>query len=354
MTPQTSNIIRWLRWPLLVGMINAHISGGWLKTWMWMGAAPEWFERLFHLMHWIVSMSCTYGLLLISGYLFFANSADHWSLGTYWAKIKRRLLSIALPYIAWNLIALAYKWVLCVPQIRAVVRPSAEPDEVGWAEFWHGLWDFGVTQDGMIMPIDHPLWYLRVLLILCLLAPVFYWAIKSTGPLLPCVLGVCMLCQWWPQWLGYLMRAECPFYFALGAYMALRWNERVSHGWVWPLVWGLTVAAWWLWPMLVTEQLCTLAGALMILWLGWCAVVCWHIPMPAVLTASAFVLYALHNIIIDPAMSVAYRLVGGEAWWQMALYLLVGVLILTAVCAAFDMALRRYLPRLHGLLTGKR
>ncbi|MCR5462965.1 MAG: acyltransferase [Bacteroidales bacterium] len=107
----------------------------------------------------------------ISGYLFFTK-LQVWNWSIWGGKLNGRLRSLFVPYLLWNLIAavLIFGFRLWESSKAGIVSLSF----IQHIKEWDSLWDPS-------LPFDGPLWFIRDLMILCLLAPVVHWLISHLG-----------------------------------------------------------------------------------------------------------------------------------------------------------------------------
>ena len=106
-----------------------------------------------------------------SGFLFYHNLEDgkfnkSWILGKY----NRRVHSVLIPHLFWNLLNVVV--VLLITWLFNRVGISITSDQM--ADVRRGPLYWFITG-----PIDFPLWYLRDLFIMSVLAPAFYYPIKK-------------------------------------------------------------------------------------------------------------------------------------------------------------------------------
>lgn len=108
---------------------------------------------------------------LISGYLFFSKLEDQWDTRIWLDKLKKRVRTLLIPYLLWNLIAAlaiwGYHWLFA--RMHGETYPALF-DSIIQAQ---GLWD---ASGGL--PFDGPLWFIRYLMIFVLAAPLFWFFIK--------------------------------------------------------------------------------------------------------------------------------------------------------------------------------
>lgn len=148
MTPYISRAISATRFPIILGPVMIHCQTGFDST-------PY---RLF----WgeMVGRITVPLFFIISGYLFFQKFDG--SIDAYKCKLKKRVSSLVIPYLLWNLLAFLFYWGIGV----------AEGDDF-LLSFWVVDYHSGHS------PADGPLWFLRTLILLLPLTPVVYGLNKN-------------------------------------------------------------------------------------------------------------------------------------------------------------------------------
>lgn len=108
----------------------------------------------------------------ISGLMFFCNIESYKSIPYFikysWkGKMKRRLRSLLVPYIIWNLIAFLFFYI-------------KKDVDFTFSNLMHSLWDF--KKDGFwFFPINGVFWFIRDLFIVSICSPLIYLFISHIG-----------------------------------------------------------------------------------------------------------------------------------------------------------------------------
>lgn len=350
-TSLQSKTIDTLRFPMAVAVVMLHYSLSVFK------GATGALHVLCLLFHEGVCLLAVPSFFFISGFLFF-NGLQHWTWAGWGQKLKRRLQSLLLPYLLWNLIALLAFWAYNRLQGSPVGLYEYFQTNGGLGVFWnvHGGLPIG-PQSG---PIDGPLWFIRDLMYFVLAAPAVYLFIKWTKAY--GVLGICVLYLTIPGSVpsGFV-------FFVMGAYLQLSGKNllqffRPARLWLY----GLFI------PLLV---LCCISHGFPEYWNRFCrffflvggigTVFCLlasylekrpDYQVCPFLAKSSFFVFALHEILVlrkiaTPAVRAiipADTALGGIVAFFLVPALAVGI------CLGFLYILQRFLPRTAVLLTGNR
>ena len=154
-----------------------------------------------------------------SGYLFFINMKQ-WDLEKFKHKLSRRLHSLIIPYLIWNVIPVLKALVKSAFQLNESILTSwyNVMDSKGWL---HIFWDSHERLGQTGAPEDMPLWFLRDLIILSfILTPIiFYVAKRKAGFLLFAVFFILGMLKI-PEVAGFSYSAI--FWFSTGAYISIQ------------------------------------------------------------------------------------------------------------------------------------
>ena len=108
-------------------------------------------------------------LFMISGYLLFVG----YDMSRYPRKMIRRIKRLAVPYIIWNMLF----GVCYVLLARVIPSMSSRVASLGVDSFSGALANIFSLSD---LPIDGPLWYLRLVFLFALVSPVL-WLVMRIG-----------------------------------------------------------------------------------------------------------------------------------------------------------------------------
>lgn len=141
----------WLRFPLALLVVYLHIAPNTMLIQASYGISSPYF--------WVTNIVDNIANLavptffIISGYLMAFNMTS-FSFDVYLKKLKRRGLTLLMPYLIWNLLCMAYLYI--TGQIT---------EFPGWRTIY-------------IKPLNFPLWFIRNLIILNLLFPMLWSMVR--------------------------------------------------------------------------------------------------------------------------------------------------------------------------------
>lgn len=290
--PATSDVISQLRFPLILLVTFAHSYSAVRADYQPLVSGWDSYEVLKLLVSQSLVKVVVPVFFIISGYLFFAR-VEQWDAHVYRKKLLRRARTLLLPYVVWN--------------VLMAVRLNAS----GWQIFWTFWPEAGCQTDWlgfdnyMTAPADMPLWFLRDLMGVTLLAPLLYKVLSSRrcASWLVVLLVVLFLSGVGAFALpGLSVCALC--FFTLGAWVAICCGDLVG----WARRWELPACA--LSPVLLVAMLVTyrqpvfsslmlafrLTGAVTVLCLASRLLSVTSRRLPAVVCRSSYLLYLGHYV----------------------------------------------------------
>jgi len=358
-----SQALDWLRFPLAVLVIFIHTHSPLVGYAESTGdAVPLQFYMLLRPLARFAFPT----FFIISGY-FFAKGCGKQGLrydAFFASKLRRRVRTLLVPFLLWNtlfaLIVVARKWLAHdftgLPSLAGIYWGNT----AGWLDERNYL---GLPYKLGVYPIDVPLWFVRDLMICCLLAPVLSWLALRLKRYYLVLIGAVMILGLTPVIAGY--RSYTLLLFGLGLYFGVRGQvmttamERIK----WPclaivlLLWYPDVkqeslpaylAQWCDITLLLAGCITMINLAVLVTRKGW--------QMPALLRQSVFFVFAFHSLMlwgIPQLIRVPLRLMP-HTFAVQALYVVVMPLIIAGLSVAAFAIARRVMPRLVALFTGGR
>lgn len=280
----------------------------------------------------------------ISGYLFARNIN---SLKEAFHKVRRRLHTLLLPYLLWNLIFVLWYVVLeCIPGIGQFNNSNGTLDRLLHQSILATLYDL------FVCPAAFQLWFLRDMLVMILFTPVL-WLLSKWSWLASLLLAFASVAVYpWLVyfWMGMIMAIRqwdiesyprsktcfgvcCFLFLAYAVYIAM---EGIAMRWIEMAVnfMGL-FSLWSLYDMVARGRCCADKGV----WKYICGysffIYCFHEPTFNIIKKLAVAIAGTN----EPSLILFYYI---NPW------IMVGIAILTAKC------LKHFSPYIYQLLTGGR
>lgn len=163
----------------------------------------------------------------ISGFVFFLGLKT-WNKEKYINKLKNRKNSLLIPYIIWNSLSLA------ISLIAILLIPSAMTAQGGEFTLKSLLsiyWQYDGILTGAIptnKPINYPLWFVRDLMIIVLLAPMLYYALKKFGKSLILLFAILWVTLRIIH-IEIIPSADGLLFFSFGAYMSIKGKDMIAQ-----------------------------------------------------------------------------------------------------------------------------
>lgn len=240
--PRTSvyDIFDLLRFPLAVFVVFIHSFGGLAVNHARLVDDPFTWGAIYDYLRVFGSKALPIlavpVFFIMSGYLFYSRMSS-WDWHLYADKLRRRVRTLLLPYLGWNLFHIVHlSWPLLL-KIFTGQRPLAS------------LWSFLGRLGGLRMfydshltrpvftnilgipmevtgPVLMPLWFMRDLMLILLFAPIIYWLVRRLRHWLLVLLGLCFVFNIWVPVHG--LSIYCTFWFTLGSYFAIQGRDLVA------------------------------------------------------------------------------------------------------------------------------
>lgn len=220
MNQNVSSTISSVRFPLAIMVVYIHSFGKGnviVSEIDWRSFSyANFYDLIRVLVSSTISGIAVPSFFLISGYLFF-QGLENWNWGIWRAKITRRIHTLGIPYLIWNV--LRYLFNVLTMGALFVHGHKMEQFKV-WLSENTGLFAFwAMPTTGM--PIHTPFWFIRDLIVLVVLSPLSYVLLKKkiTGRI---VIGIFLI-----LYVGHLISAISGLsisgllFFNLGCWFAI-------------------------------------------------------------------------------------------------------------------------------------
>lgn len=285
----------------------------------------------------------------ISGFLFF------YSQRPYADKMRTRLRTLVVPYVLWNaLVLLAYAALSIAGHPQDIAGKSIA--DYGVVDYVRAFIDRGDFSGGNGQPMLCPYWYVRNLVLLCIVSPLL-------RPLLSGVKGlavIAVLFAWWIVLPYNGMVAQSLLFFSLGAWFSI--NKVNPLGACTDRFMPWLTAAWGALFVLdiVLNRVTPVQGGLYVhrvvlvttifVLLHRASRVRWRMLDNKTLAGSSFWIYTTHYPLVLAISSVHPA---GDSWAQLCFYFF-SVAAVVTVCLLAYKILGRVAPRLLAVTIGNR
>lgn len=148
---------------------------------------------------------------IISGYLFFANINGRYE--EFLLKLKKRFITLVIPYLLWSLAGLALYWLLQMFPRADVFFTKTHISDLSIRELLYSL---------LFDPVPYHLWFIRDLMMIVLLSPVVYFLIKN----LKFVLLVSCLILWLADINLIFFRSQSLLFYTIGGIVAIHYKDK--------------------------------------------------------------------------------------------------------------------------------
>ena len=320
-------VIRQLRFPMIVLVTFAHSYGKVAEGFSLL--TSDWntyeFLKLF-LSQTLVKVAMPV-FFIMSGYLFFAN-VSKWNLATYKKKILRRIKTLLMPYLIWNLLM------------------AVKLKTFSWGMFWACSVPAGRQIDWlgheqlMTAPVNMPLWFLRDLMVVSLLTPIIYILIRKLGYWLIAALTILYLsglCAFIPG-----LSAYAVYFFTFGAFLGIRKRDLIAdlRRLEWPayilsIAFAIAMMLTYNTPVFSSLMLCfRLVGAVAVFCLASRVLTTTNRRLPIMVCDSAYFIYLAHYVFFFSFIDTAFFDLFGTSVSALSIHYLLAPLLKAAILAA--------------------
>lgn len=361
-TDLQSKVIAFLRFPLIVLVLFAHcnlttLSGEW--------ASLPFTSKFINILSLRIAPIAIPFFYFISGYLFF--KTGQFTIDIWLKKLMRRVQSLLVPYVLWNLLYLLLCIIIGLFASRVPIL-GIPFDKLTFTDALKSLWNISLIEGGSEFkaPIAVQFWFVRDLIVVMLCAPVIYFAVKAfiilsgRRPLVRYLLFLVVIFAfgYWPDIVGF--DSECWLFFAYGAYYGIRRKEFIVAMLPYALPAFLLLAAvigleqWW--PCEFIYRLENVIG--LVFGMSFTTIMVrsgtWYVQDMTLSNASFFV-FAYHYMVLGLiVLALSQGLIMPHNWWLALIIYLMAIAITVVLGLFFYWVMRTRLPFTTYILMGGR
>lgn len=294
---------------------------------------------------------------MVSGYLFFLKN-ESFTFEDYKGKVTKRIKSLLVPYLIWNaIIFFVYLAVQTFVPSMASGRTKMIADYT-WTDYISSFWSMSYVYDGgMNGPINSPLWFVRDLIVMCIMSPLIYFLLKRLKAIIPIALVLLFISHVWDGVPGLSVSALA--FFTLGAYLGMNKIKFAEQSLkLLPYTLGCYIL---LLIFLLTIELPTwfnfgrlgvVIGIVMS-----CGIAAWACSMGRktnkFLAGSTFFIFASHCELLKVFIRLTSRMGVHNDFFYCVMYFVCPFLTLVILLIIYKV-LRNYMPRVATILSGGR
>lgn len=370
-----SKTIYFIRFPLIIGVIFSHYNilerdFSFYNNHYGLNN-PEWFINLVVFISNVISPISVPIFFFISGFLFFYQKDFNYLI--YKQKIGKRIKTLLIPYILWNIIAILNQAIRTLPIFASIFTNSSKIvykftlvrlfNTFFYCNSQNGIFIYpnaDIFADGYL-PINAPMWYIRDLMAIILISPIIFWFIKKIG-----FIFILLLCSYvcfigpsfFPDANYISLVIYNMIFFSFGAYYSIKQLNFIDCFQNFNLI-PFVFLSFALIDTFVNSFY--IHFIVVIMGIISAIVIVSHllkyekIKMNKLLTNSSFFIFALHTLIIDDigkGLIFLFHL-PDTVFIMLSLYFIVPLLTI-AICLLLYVFLKKYIPGLLSLLSGGR
>lgn len=313
-------VFRQLRFPMIVLVTFAHSYGRVEEGFSLLMSDWNTYEFLKLLVSQTLVKVAVPVFFIMSGYLFFAN-VETWNLQVYKAKMLRRMKTLLIPYLLWNLLMAIKLKTFCL-----------------WA-FWSFWCPAGIQTDWfgqeqlMTAPANMPLWFLRDLIVVSLLTPIVYIGLRKLGYWLLAILTILYLsgiCAFIPG-----LSAYAIYFFTFGAFFSIRRMDLLENlrRFEWPayilsIAFAIAMMLTYNTPVFSSLMLCfRLVGAVAVFCLASRILSSTTKRLPSPVCDSTYFIYLAHYVFFFSFIDTAFFTILGTSTTTLSIHYLLAPLL---------------------------
>lgn len=354
-----SRTITFLRFPLIIAVVFIHTP---LNEVMVNGISlvKEGMFPIYDLIFQIISKEIAAIAVplffFISGFLFFYK-VNSFTTKVYFTKLQKRVKTLLIPYIFWNLIALSFtllSYIFLSSMLSGRNELLTNYNYIDWLNiFWNN------NNSGL--PICRPFWFIRDLIIVILFSPFIYYLIKYLKVFGIIILGLLWIFGFWFDTISFSIISF--FFFSFGAWFSVNNRDFIlifRKCRLMPILYIIIlIISILMWYKDIKynyiHNIGIIIGLLSVISLSSQIIEKNRIKPNTFLATSSFFIYAYHGMPIALLMKIymKYTIPYINEWTMIIGYILIPFIV-TSIGIGIYATLHKFFPSFTALITGGR
>lgn len=353
-----SKTITYLRFPLIVAVVLIHANLSIVNVSGSLLAGENNFpiyDILYHIISDEFARIAVPLFFFFSGFLFF--NRTNFTLLAYYDKLKKRVHTLLVPYLFWNLLVL---FAFLLLQLLLPAMTSGDNKlitDYSFSDFLAIFWN--CRPDGF--PMCYQFWFIRDLMVVVVLSPLVYCFVRYLKIVGVILLGLLCCFNLWYNIPGFSSVAF--FFFSFGAWFAIHKHNfvvdfkqlRIPLSILYILLVGLSTSFWYSGLFMYSVHF---AGIIC----GLISVVSWtafgvernKLVCNNFLAGSSFFVYGYHGLFIALLCKIWMKTFQPATDFVMVSGYVIIPIVVVLLGVAIYYLLHKYLPRFTGIITGGR
>lgn len=354
-----SKTIHFLRFPLIFSVVVSHVHYVGIVINGEASVQPGMFpiyDFIYRLIRCELASLDVSSFFFFAGFLFFYKT--NFTLETYANKLKNRVHTLLVPYLFWNALALV---LMLLANVFLTQLASGDNDSIlnkSFTEILSMFWSYKADT-----PVAGQFWFIRDLMVMGLISPLLYLAIRYLKWIWVPVMGYCWVAGVPDIALG--LSFDALFFFSLGAWFSIHKQNFVTlfmpaRKWLLPLflvLVGVNMVLWYQRLIVaynIVHNINVLVGMAMVF--GWVArgIELSKLKTNDVIWGSTFFVYASHFLLVVFSLKVWLKLCYPVNETMLIVGYFLIPLVVTAIGIGTYQLLKKIMPRFTAVITGGR
>lgn len=293
---------------------------------------------------------CVPVYFMISGFLFFMKAPEKPNISFFKESYKKRIRSLLIPYLIGNIIAI-FLFVIgekFIPNIMGGGHQNIS--DYSFPDILMSFW----RMPGNMDPINQVLWFLRDLMVMILLSPVFYWLIKKTDYWCLILFFLNYIFEGTRDIPGF--RPVAIFFFSFGAFFSIKGEDIFTN--MKKYVWYLLAAYILLFFIASITELNYIKNLSVVAGVPVVTIIVYYLVKRCSWTfdtkwiAATFFLYIYHNFPVTVVKKLLIMLIHPTSSLDcLIIYFVTGIIVVVVMLVLYFL-LKKLMPRTMALVVG--